>query len=75
MDSSGSVTDGEEKAWVTGMAFETMAVLLAIHLEMWDISHIDDGEDPQKAKTALKAKGRRSEPSDPDHPKCSEITL
>ena len=56
------------------MAFETMAVLLAVHLEMQDISHVDDGEDPQKAKTTLKAKGR-SEPSDPDHPMCSEITL
>ena len=57
------------------MAFETMAVLLAVHLEMWDISHVDDGEDPQKAKTTLKAKGRRSEPSDPDHLMLSEITL
>ena len=25
-ESSGSITDGKEKAWVTGMAFETMAV-------------------------------------------------
>jgi len=29
----------------------------------------------RRPKPALKAKGRRSEPSDPDHPIHSEITL
>lgn len=32
-----------------GMSFETMVVLEGACLGKWDVSQIDEGEDPQKA--------------------------
>lgn len=57
-----SLTDGEERAWVMEMSLEIMAVLQGSPLETWDVTHTDEGEDPQKAnwqQAAAKAKAHR----------------